>query len=603
MKNQSDGPILPLTKVIRFVITFTLFITLVYLLSFLHIIPDSWGNFLPNLATILAVPVGIIAILAALKNFEKALVQVMPRPTAWGPPKIPKINRKLWMLVGLVVAVALIVVGGYHYIWPAPQSTVPPLLFSYSTPDGPIGISDGSYVFDVKTRNNQGHHNGALKQQAANAFRSQNFDQARQLWGQAISGDDSDDAEVLIYQENQRIINSGSPYITFIAVTQLTGSHEEYGIGREDLQGYYVAQKEFNSQANPFRVRVLIANIGDQETYAQQVTDRILSSYQQDPTIKGVLGWPERTQRINSMLLTMCNKHIPIVTVSANDSRSSDGCNYNFSVAPTIDSQAATAVQYIKSVLKKKRVSIVYDPANEYSQSLYRSFIDDFRRDQPSDAAIVDRETYSIYSSNTLPGLLRATLRGKPDLIYFAGYPADLNAVIQSLPASGGVDVMAANIIYQAPHFPKAQPVEHVRVYFTAFAYPDQWAILHLAQPDFTQEYINAYDPQQFHRGAYGYERANDSVMIAYDALKSLMVVSKGFQDSRFPMDQLQRALFNSKYKGITGDIRYNQGSVDTKPVVVIQFTHGYNVFKGVDGCYDDNAQGGCFDVQNNGRP
>lgn len=608
--NKSDLSLRTIVFAIGFVgvICATIVVIVVVYLSLVGIMPGWLATFISIVATILPVSLAVLAYLSAKKSFPTAMRLVIA-PVVWLLKRVVSLfsreNRKVSMIMGVIIAIILIGVGGYHYIRPS-QPSVPPLIFSSETPNGLIGISDGSYAFDVVTRNNggyQGHNNGALKQQAADAFRKQNFDQARQLWGQATTGDDSDDAEVLIYQENQRVIESGVPYITFIAVTQLTGSHEEAGIGREDLQGYYVAQKQFNKQGNPFQVRLLIANVGDQETYAQQVTGRILSSSRQDPTIKGVLGWPERTSRINSMILNLCRQNIPIVTVSANDIVRSDDCPFTFSVAPSIDLQVDTAAQYIEYVLKKKRVAIVYDPANDYSQQLYGHFMEVFPKGQASGAAVIDQEAYSVYNNVALPGLMRAILRGKPDLIYFAGYPGDLNMVLQSLPASGGVDVMAANIIYQAPQFPKAQPVEHIHVYFTAFAYPDQWGILHQAQPDFPQVYATTYDPERSHPGSYGYGRANDSVMIAYDAANSLLVASQGFSSNNFSTKDLQQALSRSRYKGITGDIVYNHGSVDTKPVVVIEFTHGYNQFRGVEGCYDDSAQGGCFDIQTNGRP
>lgn len=526
---------------------------------------------------------------------------------------------KVLMRVSRVVILVLVILGalfaGFHdpllnrlfpptSISPAPPQ---PLIFSQNTANGDIGISDGSYAFDVEARNNQkltGSRSGDLKKNAAEAFKEKNYQGAVELWKSALVGVNSNDAEALIYLEDLRVISSNIPYVTFIVVTQLTGSHEEYTIGRGDLQGYYLAQKEFNSGNHPFLIRLLIANIGDEEQYARAITERIISAYKQDPSIKGVVGWPERSNGINDMIQSICQTNIPVMTVSANDIANENYCSYNFSVAPSLDFQVLTASKYIKSVLKKKRVSIIYDPANDYSQSLYNRFVHYFP-DKALGTSIIDRESYSIYNSNSLPGLIRATLRGRPDLIYFAGYPTDLNAVLESLNTfqpSGGVDIMAANILYQSPQFPDAQQIGNVGIYFTAFAYPDEWHTLLQPEPLFIKEYVNAYNTINAPPGTYGYNRANDTVMIAYDALKTLTTASANFNDHQFSLQQLQNAVMQSNYQGVTGLIRYQRGSTNSKPVVVIQFTkQEHNTFKGVNGCYTAD-QRGCYDIQTEGK-
>ena len=40
------------------------------------------------------------------------------------------------------------------------------------------------------------------------------------------------------------VMNSGNPYVTIVVATMLSGDH--VSVGRDDLQGAYVAQKEFN---------------------------------------------------------------------------------------------------------------------------------------------------------------------------------------------------------------------------------------------------------------------------------------------------------------------------------------------------------------------
>src|SRR6266568_4682545 len=98
-----------------------------------------------------------------------------------------------------------------------------------------IGISDSTFAFDT------GRPSGDLKQQAALKLKAGDSNGAVALWNQAVSKD-TNDAESLIYLENQRVIASKNPYITIVVGTMLTGDNATINIGRDDLQGAYVAQ-------------------------------------------------------------------------------------------------------------------------------------------------------------------------------------------------------------------------------------------------------------------------------------------------------------------------------------------------------------------------
>src|SRR5438876_27563 len=104
-----------------------------------------------------------------------------------------------------------------------------------------LGISDGNAAFDTSF----GRQNGDLKQQAAQKFAAGDTSGAVTLWNQAVQKDTSD-AESLIYLENQSVIASGNPYITIVVGTMLTGNGATASVGRDNLQGAYVAQKSFN---------------------------------------------------------------------------------------------------------------------------------------------------------------------------------------------------------------------------------------------------------------------------------------------------------------------------------------------------------------------
>ncbi len=121
-----------------------------------------------------------------------------------------------------------------------------------------IGLSAGSYAFDT----NRGH--GTQKQQASDTLRGGDYSSAVSLWDSYLV-QDTNDAESLIYVEDQRVINSGAKYITLAVGTMLTGDAGDIQVGRDSLQGAYIAQKDFNASAGQHGnvlMRLLIANSG-----------------------------------------------------------------------------------------------------------------------------------------------------------------------------------------------------------------------------------------------------------------------------------------------------------------------------------------------------
>ncbi|HLQ11181.1 MAG TPA: serine/threonine-protein kinase, partial [Ktedonobacteraceae bacterium] len=136
----------------------------------------------------------------------------------------------------------------------------------------PIGISNGLFAFDT------GRTGGNFMNQAAQSFQSVDKSTAETLWSQAAQTDTSN-AEAWIYLEDQNVLDSGSPYIDIVVATMLTGDQGTISVGRDDLQGAYVAQKAFNDGRmlpNGVQVRLLIANSGSQTTFATPVAQEIV---------------------------------------------------------------------------------------------------------------------------------------------------------------------------------------------------------------------------------------------------------------------------------------------------------------------------------------
>ncbi|WP_069805880.1 protein kinase domain-containing protein [Thermogemmatispora onikobensis] len=438
-----------------------------------------------------------------------------------------------------------------------------------------IGLSDGSVAFDVA------RPDGDLKQQAARRLQQGDISGATALWQSALDID-SNDAEALIYLEDQRVLASGSPYITLVVATILTGNDSgAVGTGRDNLQGAYLAQKEYNSGyklGSGVLVRLLIANSGGSSLFAATIAQQIVLAARADKTIVGVMGWPY-SSRVIPALPILSQAQLPMVSPSASSDQLSGKSAYFFRVCPSDQQQGAVGADYAYQHLRARRVALFLDPLDPYSQSLANAFS---RRYVADGGTIVVQERYRVGKPSNLPALLQDALMRRPDLLYFSGYASDVATLLTNLPTTGslaGLQVMGGDALYQLQGYPSSARAGFLRLHFTAFAYPDEWGYLALPQPAFFTVYPQTFNANSRHAG-YGYTRPDNDAILSYDATLVLLeasrhVLSSGGGKTVFGGPELRQALAelkgNQAVQGISGVISFgSDGNPDNKAVVVL---------------------------------
>ena len=285
-------------------------------------------------------------------------------------------------------------------------------LGSIKAPDGEqIGISDGTVAWAVSGPG------GINKTEAANRLKTGDAVAAQSLWRSALASD-SGDAESLIYLENQRVLNahntSNTPYITIVVATMMTGDNAS--VGHDNVQGAYIAQKEFNDSSQlpgGTLVRLLIANSGNDKQYANTVAQQIVLLAKSDPTFVGVMGWPF-SSRAQVAVDTLARAHIPMISQTASSDSLTRISPYFFRVAPPNKRQATLGAKYAEQVLKAKTAVMFVDPADPYSQSLAQYFSAQFTADGNK---ILATENYTIGQKGhaAIPQLLKDALSKNPD--------------------------------------------------------------------------------------------------------------------------------------------------------------------------------------------
>jgi serine/threonine protein kinase/ABC-type branched-subunit amino acid transport system substrate-binding protein len=504
------------------------------------------------------------------------------QPAANRNPALQQQRRNIIAILGAVVLLAVVFAGvlaAYNDFAHVSKAQIGSRGIGTSTGIGVtgingenIGISDGSFALDTN------RSDGTLKTQAASSFRRGDVSSAVALWDQA-NAEESNDAEVLIYLEDQRI--AAFPHITLVVGTMLSGDSASVGVGRDDLQGAYVAQKEFNDGSmlsGGLKVRLLIASSGSQAQYAKQVAQQIVQLSQADPTFVGVMGWPYSSRAIEAVQV-LSAAHIPMVSQAASSDALSGISPYFFRIVPSNRSEGISGAKYVEQVLHARNVAVFEDIADPYSQSLAQDFMQQFQADGNT---IVATEKYTEGKPATIPALLQDALQHNPDCIYFSGYSNDVSTLLVNLPP-GNLPVMGGDGLYELNGYPSSARASFSRLHFTSFAYPDEWGVLGLGarEPSFFTNYPAAFDPNSLHKGSpYGFTRADNDAILSYDATIALLkgcniaLSANAGKKNITPQDLqqgLQRINGANAVQGVSGQIAFgSNGDPIAKAIVIL---------------------------------
>jgi len=438
-----------------------------------------------------------------------------------------------------------------------------------------IGVSDGSFAFDTS------RPDGSFKQQGSAALKAGNASQAQALWQQAV-GVESNDPEALIYMENQKVLASGSFHVTIVVATMLTGSNAS--VGRDDLQGAYVAQKTYNdgSLLNGIGIVLLVANAGSQGSNAPAVARQIVQAAKADPTIIGVMGWPYSSY-VTSTVNIFAAAHLPLISQTASSDLLTGISSYFFRVCATNKQEGIAGAKYVEQALHAKNVILLTDPLNAYTSSLGNDFSGQFKADGGD---LMATETYTVGNAKSLVSALQAAekyTKPAPDVVYFSGYASDVSTLLTDLPTTGpwgNVQVMGGDALYELGGYQSSSLANrNGRLNFTSFTYPDVWNALGLGgqKPAFFANYANDFDPTHAHgAGTYEWDRPDGDVMLTYDAMLAFLTAAKDTGKAQMNASDVERALAQLKgsnaFQGVSGQVSFDsKGDPINKAVVILR--------------------------------
>lgn len=449
-----------------------------------------------------------------------------------------------------------------------------------------VGVSDGSFIFDTGQRNKGFKCSGAID------LREQHRVEAETAWTDAILSQkpprlrmESNDAEALIYRENSYVLDTGLPYINIIVGSILTG--DDAYIGRDFLQGVYVAQEEFNRH-HPILVRLLVANfsnnVRENPATGQLIEDQVarqLVTIAQTSGVQAkgiVLGLPFLS---GNTLNILDQGGIPVI-LSGPFSEAQIAATKNiFPVSASIEREGEVGASYVKYVLNAKHIAVFVDHADAYSQNLAQAFEGQFSTHIPEEVYSTVRKDAPANikaATATIVSGVQDALNNGVDLIYFAGDSRNANILVEELQrksAGPNLRIMGGDALYELGGYTTGKDYRHLD--FTSFSFPDEWEMNHLPQPQFIDLYRLLFAGWPPSSGTYGYSRPDNDVILSYDALSVLLEgcekPSIDWTKTNFSPTEVQAMLTNisgqQAFQGFSGRISFDN-DLHNKAIVVL---------------------------------
>ncbi|MFO5475989.1 MAG: ABC transporter substrate-binding protein [Dolichospermum sp.] len=213
--------------------------------------------------------------------------------------------------------------------------------------------------------------NNRFRDQGIEAFKNGNYQEAVNLFQQAVKANPYD-PEVLIYYNNARASQNSSS--VSLAVVVPIGSKTNNDNAQEILRGVAQAQDQFNNNqgSNGLLLKVVIANDSNNPEKAKQVVEEIVK----DDSILGVIG--HNSSDVTKAVIPEYEK-AGLAIISSTATSNLLKSSVFFRVVDSDEIAGEKLAQYTNS-LGFKKVVIFNNPNSAYSQSITKAFTNKFKK-------------------------------------------------------------------------------------------------------------------------------------------------------------------------------------------------------------------------------
>ena len=348
------------------------------------------------------------------------------------------------------------------------------------------------------------------------------------------------------------------------ALLEMTGGSASFGISSK--AGIDLALKKINEKG-VLGGKKLSLVVADNKSEASESTNGMQKLISQDKVV-AVIGPNISSGVIAAGAINNSAKVLGITPMGTNpdvtvDPKTGKTRAYNFRTCFIDPFQGTVMASYVSKELNLKKAAILVDNTSDYSKGLTQFFKENFEK---NGGAIVAEEAY-LQKDTDFKATLTKIKADAPDFIYIPGYYQEVGLIVKQAREMGINVPIAGGDGWDSAKLPEiAGKAALNNTFFSSLYSPDDASDLN---KNFVEEFKKA------NKGA------NPDVFaaLAYD---STMLVAQAIEDAKSAEPaKIAEAMAKIKgFKGVSGEVTFNEQHNPIKSAVIIEHKDGAQTFK-----------------------
>lgn len=344
---------------------------------------------------------------------------------------------------------------------------------------------------------------------------------------------------------------------------EMTGGSASFGISGKN--GIDLALKKINEKGVLGGNKLSLV-VADTKSEASEATNGMQKLISQNKVV-AVIGPNQSSAVIASGAINNGAKVVDITPMGTNpdvtvDPKTKQVKPYSFRTCFIDPFQGTVMASFASNELKVKRAAIYIDNTSDYAKGLAQFFKENFVK---NGGQVVIEEAY-LQKDTDFKSTLTKIKAAKPDFIYIPGYYQEVGLIVKQAREMGITVPMAGGDGWDSAKLPEiAGKAALENTFFSSLYSPDDTSDLN---KEFVAEYKKAYNtnPDVF-------------AALAYD---STLLVAKAIEDagSADPAKIAEAMAKIKGFKGVSGEVTFNEEHNPIKSAVIIEHKDGKQTFK-----------------------
>ena len=346
-------------------------------------------------------------------------------------------------------------------------------------------------------------------------------------------------------------------------VLEMTGGSASFGISSKN--GIDLALKKINEKG-VLGGKKLSLVVADTKSEASEATNAMQKVISQDKVV-AVIGPNQSSAVIAAGAINNGSKVVDVTPMGTNPDVTVDPSSkkvqpYSFRTCFIDPFQGTVMASFASNDLKVKKAAIYIDNTSDYAKGLAQFFKENFIK---NGGEVVIEEAY-LQKDTDFKATLTKIKAANPDFIYIPGYYQEVGLIVKQAREMGINVPMAGGDGWDSAKLPEiAGKAALDNTFFSSLYSPDDTSDLN---KNFVAEYKKAYNtnPDVFAALAY------DSTLLVAEAIEKA--------GSADPVKIAEAMAKISGFKGVSGEVTFNEEHNPIKSAVIIEHKNGAQTFK-----------------------